>query len=52
MRFTGEGMEVLYSPYGLGPYVIGEVELSLSWEALEPLIGPSGMARLGQGERE
>ena len=27
MRFTGEGMEVLYSPYGLGPYVIGQVGL-------------------------
>lgn len=52
VRFTGEGMEVLYSPYGLGPYVIGEVELSLDWEELEPLIGPSGMARLGQGEME
>ena len=49
VRFDGEGMHVIYSPYGLGPYVLGEVELSLGWEELEPLIGASGMERLGRG---
>lgn len=49
VRFDEEGMWVIYSPYGLGPYAIGEVELHLSWEELEPLIGPSGMARLWRG---
>lgn len=52
VRFGGEGMHVVYSPYGLGPYVLGDVELSLSWEELEPLIGPSGMERLGRGAAE
>lgn len=52
VQFNGEGMRVIYSPYELGPYVIGEVELLLSWEELEPLIGPSGMARLGRGGTE
>ena len=51
VQFGGEGMRVTYSPYGLGPYAIGEVELSLDWEELEPLIGPSGMERLGKGEQ-
>lgn len=52
VRFNEEGMEVIYSPYELGPYAIGEVELSLGWEELEPLIGPSGMERLGRGGTE
>ena len=52
VQFDGEGMHVIYSPYGLGPYVLGDVELSLSWEELEPLIGPSGMERLGRGAAE
>lgn len=52
VQFDGEGMHVLYSPYGLGPYVLGDVELSLGWEELEPLIGPSGMERLGRGAAE
>lgn len=49
VQFDGDGMRVIYSPYGLGPYSLGDVELSLSWEELEPLIGPSGMERLGRG---
>lgn len=52
VQFDGEGMHVIYSPYGLGPYVLGDVELSLTWEELEPLIGSSGMERLGRGAAE
>lgn len=48
--FDEEGMTVIYAPYELGPYAIGEVELHLSWEELGPLLGQSGMARLGRGE--
>lgn len=48
--FDGEGMTVLYAPYELGPYAIGEVELHLSWEELGPLLGQNGLARLGKGE--
>ncbi len=52
VRFDSEGMWVIYSPYELGPYAIGDVELVLSWEELEPLIGPGGMAKLGRGITE
>lgn len=45
--FDSEGMEVLYSPYEIAPYAMGEVELRLSWEELAELIGPGGLARLG-----
>lgn len=48
--FDEKGMKVLYAPYELGPYAIGQVELYLSWEELEPLLGESGMARLGMAE--
>lgn len=47
--FIGEGMLVSYSPYELGPYSTGEVELLISWEELAPLVGEGGMARLGRG---
>lgn len=46
--FDSEGMEVLYSPYEIAPYGMGDVELRLSWEELSGLLGPGGMARLGQ----
>lgn len=46
--FDGEGMQVVYSPYELGPYAIGEVVLRLDWEELSPLIGESGMELLGE----
>lgn len=46
--FDGEGMRVVYSPYELGPYAIGEVTFRLTWEELEPLVGPEGMERLGR----
>ena len=49
VQFTEEGMRIIYSPYELGPYSMGEVELLLDWEELEPLLGPGGMERLGRG---
>lgn len=45
--FDEDGMRVLYSPYELGPYSIGEVEFRLGWDELDGLIGNSGMERLG-----
>lgn len=45
--FDEEGMLVVYSTYELGPYVMGEVELRLSYEELAGLIGDGGLARLG-----
>lgn len=47
VQFSGDGMRVTFSPYELGAYAIGEVEMSLSWEELEPLLGKTGMLRLG-----
>lgn len=47
--FDGEGMSVIYSPYELGPYTIGEVELFLTYEELSPLAGEGAMERLGAG---
>lgn len=43
-------MTVIYSPYEIAPYGMGDVELSLDWEELEPLLGPEGMERLGQAK--
>ena len=45
--FDGEGMEVVYSHYELGPYAIGEVDLRLSYGEIEDLLGPGGLERLG-----
>lgn len=45
--FDSEGMEVVYSPYEIAPYAMGEVELRLGWEELAELLGPGGLARLG-----
>ena len=50
--FDGEGMLVIFSPYELGPYSMGSVELRLSYEELADLVGPGGMARLGLGAEE
>lgn len=50
--FDQEGMRVIYSPYELGPYAMGDVEFRLSWEELEPLVGPEGMMRLGRTEEK
>ncbi len=49
--FGSNGMTVIFSPYILGPYAMGPVELTLDYEELSPLIGPSGMAKLGQPAR-
>lgn len=46
--FDGEGMKTVYSPYEIAPYGMGDVELTLTWEELAPLLGPEGMERLGQ----
>ncbi len=47
-HFDEDGLTVDYAPYELGCYAIGTVSLHLSWEELEPLLGPGGMARLGR----
>lgn len=46
--FDGEGMKAVYSPYEIAPYGMGDVELTLTWEELAPLLGAEGMERLGQ----
>lgn len=48
VQFSEEGMRVVYSPYEIGPYSIGETEFLLNWDELAPLLGESGLARLGQ----
>lgn len=45
--FDGDGMLVVYSPYLLGPYSMGEVELRLSYDELAELAGPEALERLG-----
>lgn len=52
LEFDELGLSVVFSPYELGPYSCGEIALRLSWEELEPLLGPGGMERLGQTEAE
>lgn len=50
--FDSEGMTVVFSPYELGPYAMGTVELKLSYEEIQDLLGPGGMARLGLAVEE
>lgn len=45
--FDGEGMLVVYSPYDIGPYAMGMVELRLSYDELAEVIGQSGAEHLG-----
>lgn len=52
LAFDGQGLTVIFSPYELAPYASGEITFHLSWEELEPLLGPGGMERLGQTEGE
>ncbi|MBD5150246.1 MAG: DUF3298 and DUF4163 domain-containing protein [Oscillibacter sp.] len=52
LEFDELGLSVIFSPYELGPYSCGEITLRLSWEELEPLLGPGGMERLGLVEAE
>lgn len=46
--FDETGMRIVYSPYELGPYAMGDIEFRLNWEELAPVLGPGGMAWLGQ----
>lgn len=46
------GMTVVFSPYELGPYALGTVELRLSYDQLYDLLGPGGRERLGIAEKE
>ena len=45
--FGDGGMTVHYSPYEIGPYAMGDLDLTVSYQELEPLIGPGGMEKLG-----
>ena len=45
--FDENGMTVHYSPYEIGPYAMGDLDLFISYEELAPLMGPGGMAKLG-----
>ncbi len=45
--FDEDGMLVVYSPYDLGPYAMGEVELRLSWDEVKELAGKSSLERFG-----
>lgn len=42
-----EGMEVVFSPYALGPYALGEVSFHLPFRDLAELLGREGLARVG-----
>lgn len=48
--FADGGMVVHYSPYEIGPYAMGELELTVSYSELEPLLGTGGMEKLGLAE--
>lgn len=45
--FGEGGMVVHYSPYEIGPYAMGELELTVSYNELGPLLGSGGMEKLG-----
>lgn len=45
--FATDGMTVLFSTYVLGPYAMGSVVLHIRYEELAPLLGESGLTRLG-----
>lgn len=45
------GMTVHYSPYELGPYALGTVELHLEFSQLRDLLGPGGQEKLGLAPR-
>lgn len=45
--FDAEGMLVVFSPYELGPYSMGKVELRITYEEMSPLVGEGGLRRLG-----
>lgn len=48
--FDEEGMTVVFSAYELGPYAMGPVELSLSYEDMADVLGSGGLAHLGAAQ--
>lgn len=49
--FGESGMTVHYSPYEIGPYAMGELELVVGYNELEPMLGSGGMEKLGLTEQ-
>lgn len=45
--FDENGMTVIFSAYELGPYAMGPVELTLTYEELADVIGEGGLTHLG-----
>ena len=50
--FDTEGMTVVFSPYVLGPYAMGTVELKVGYDEITDLLGPGGLERLGIAESD
>lgn len=48
--FDEKGMTVIFSAYELGPYAMGPVELSLSYEDMADVLGSGGLAHLGAAQ--
>ena len=42
-----EEMTVIFAPYVLGPYAMGEVEISIAYDEIRDVLGESGLERLG-----
>jgi len=38
---TDQGLNYVYNVYEIAPYVMGQTEISLSWEKLQPLLHPN-----------
>lgn len=45
--FGDDGLTVVYGPYELGPYAMGTVELSMSYEEIGHMLGAGGKTALG-----
>ena len=45
--FDRDGMLVIYSPYDLGPYAMGDVELRLTWDEVKELAGKTSLEHFG-----
>ena len=45
--FDAEGMTAFYPPYEIGPYVMGDVELTVSYDEIADMLGPGGLEKLG-----
>lgn len=50
--FDRIGMTAVYSPYEIGPFAMGTVELTLSYDELASLLGEGGLRKLGVSESE